>query len=297
MKIDEKLLFVNQQGKPVLCYLPDYEKNIFEQIRELLEENMENMSYGNKKTVRFYYEFHSYLVKERPNIFQIKEYLKPTSQIIPKEESENPLEEEFYLPGEEKKTDRNIYFIIIFLLILSFLLLGAAAFFAVKIFIYGFYYQFVLGFMVFISGFLADSWKLWKLWENESKEKMVGSKTDDMKTEYLLEDEEKTVCLVEQPLGRLISKKNTEEIIIEHDEFVIGSSNEGTDYQISAVGVSRRHVKIFLENGKLEAEDLKSTNGTMINGRKITRKKLETGDILKIGLEEFEFLSDMGYTI
>ncbi len=296
LKIDEKLVFIDQQRKPVLCYLPDYEKNIFEQIRELLEESMEHISYENKKKAKFYYEFHSYLVKEKPSILQIKEYLKPTPQMIPKEEVESPPEKEINELDEETLSEKKISPIAIFFMVFSFFLLGASAFFAVKIFIYGFYYQFVLGFLVFAGGFAADVWQMWKFWKQGSIE--VPIETEEMKTEYLSMDEQKTVCLMEQPLGKFISKKEgRKDIIIEHDGFIIGSSNEGTDYQLPEIGVSRRHVKIFLENGELTAEDLNSTNGTILNGRRIKKESLESGDVLKIGLEEFEFLADMRYTI
>ena len=295
LKIDETLLFVNSEGKPVFCYLPDYEKNIFEQIRELLEESMEHMSYENRKKVRFYYEFHSYLVKEKPNISQIKEYLKPVPNVILKEEIEDLPEEDTLLFEDKKEPDQKIFVVTILLSILSVLLIGTAAFFVVKVFMYGFYYQFVLGFLVCVGGFLTDMWQLWKLRKKETID--IPKEIGEMKTEYLFSDEQKTVCLTEQPLGRLSSKKNAQEIVIEHDGFVIGSSMEGTDYQLSTVGVSRRHVRFILENEEIVAEDLDSTNGTRINGRRITRKKLETGDILKIGLEEFEFLLDIGYTI
>lgn len=88
----------------------------------------------------------------------------------------------------------------------------------------------------------------------------------------------------------MISKKNPKEKICIHDSgFVIGSSLEGTDYCLSAIGVSRRHMKIQMENNKVMVEDLKSTNGTRINGKIIAKEELNQGDVVKIGLEEYEF--------
>ena len=81
LKLELELLFLDKEDHPVLCYLPEYEKNILEQLRNFLEECIEIISTQDKRKVRFYYEFHSFLVKEKPNIEQMKSYL----EIRPKE--------------------------------------------------------------------------------------------------------------------------------------------------------------------------------------------------------------------
>ena len=106
----------------------------------------------------------------------------------------------------------------------------------------------------------------------------------------LLEDNEKTVLLMEQPIGRLIPENHElSEIVISDNGFIIGSSAEGTDYQIEGTGISRRHLKFYKEEEKVCCEDLNSTNGVKINGRKISKCLLYDGDRIKIGLEEFLF--------
>ena len=72
LKLELELLFLDKEDHPVLCYLPEYEKNILEQLRNFLEECIEIISTQDKRKVRFYYEFHSFLVKEKPNIEQMK---------------------------------------------------------------------------------------------------------------------------------------------------------------------------------------------------------------------------------
>jgi len=47
--------------------------------------------------------------------------------------------------------------------------------------------------------------------------------------------------------------------------------------------VSRRHAQIALEGGEIVATDLGSTNGTFVNGRRITRASIRPGDELTIG--------------
>jgi two-component system cell cycle response regulator len=47
--------------------------------------------------------------------------------------------------------------------------------------------------------------------------------------------------------------------------------------------VSRRHARIFRQGDKLVLEDLGSTNGTFVGGRKLDRTELSSGDRIQIG--------------
>ena len=68
----------------------------------------------------------------------------------------------------------------------------------------------------------------------------------------------------------------------ESGEIVIGRSSE-LDMVLVEDMVSRRHAKISVEDGDIFLEDLGSTNGSFVNGEKITRTKLEEGDRILIG--------------
>ena len=290
LRIEEELLFLREGGHPVFCYLPEQRKNIFEQIREFLEICMEKISYSDRKKVRFYYEFHSYLVKEKPNIRQIKEYLKP------KPERKEELAEMIQETEEADTTKISVHppkFVVlsIVLLILSFLLVGITAFFAVKLWIYGLYYKFVLGFLIAagcFSAIIVCMWRL-RLWRETQEVPEEERRSED--TQLLLDDDQKTVLLTNLPVGYLISEKREEDIIeISGDRFVIGSLEEGTDYRLDAVGVSRRHAEFVLEEENVWIKDLKSTNGTRVNGRKIQKQRLQDGDQIMIAREEFRFI-------
>jgi hypothetical protein len=53
---------------------------------------------------------------------------------------------------------------------------------------------------------------------------------------------------------------------------------------------SAQHARIELRDGGVWVEDLGSTNGTFVNGAKVTRKRrLRTGDALRIGQTELRF--------
>lgn len=71
-----------------------------------------------------------------------------------------------------------------------------------------------------------------------------------------------------------------------HDslDIIIGRSS-GCDVIIDNPGVSSKHSRIFVENSKAYIEDLRSLNGTIVNGRKISSK-------IPIGLNDTIFIGN-----
>ncbi|MCW8194076.1 FHA domain-containing protein [Proteobacteria bacterium 005FR1] len=69
-------------------------------------------------------------------------------------------------------------------------------------------------------------------------------------------------------------------------ETVIGRSND-CDITLAAAHLSRRHVKLFVEDGLLYARDLGSANGTYLNGEKITEARVRRGDELRFDTLSF----------
>lgn len=316
LKLELELLFLDKEDHPVLCYLPEYEENILEQLRNFLEECIGIISTQDKRKVRFYYEFHSFLVKEKPNIEQMKSYL----EIRPKEKvGEKQSKKENMLEITEKEQNRELEInedheknynyeskekIVRKRLWKTFYGVICAGGFStiiyciIQIFKYGFYYLFLAGLLCSISVMCLGVYGFYKLWKNDQNNiRNVDSYDeaqehttllDDQTT--LLADDEKTVLLLEQPIGRLIPKNDElTEIVINDNGFIIGSCMEGTDYQIEGTGISRRHLRFYKEGKNICCEDLNSTNGVKINGRKISKCVLHEGDRIKIGLEEFLF--------
>lgn len=314
LKLEMELLFLDKEDHPVLCYLPEYEKNILDQFRDFLEECIEVISVEDKKKVRFYYEFYSLLVKEKPNIEQMRDYL----EIRPKEKAGKEQSKKETMPEtaqEEQKCEPEIYedygknyeskenivrkrLWKICYGILCTAGFGGTIYSIIQIFKYGFYYLFLIGCLCSFGAVGLGVYGFYKLWRNKQNKnlnvdsyKKIQDHTTllDEKT-TLLEDNEKTVLLMEQPIGRLIPENHElSEIVISDNGFIIGSSAEGTDYQIEGTGISRRHLKFYKEEEKVCCEDLNSTNGVKINGRKISKCLLYGGDRIKIGLEEFLF--------
>jgi hypothetical protein len=61
---------------------------------------------------------------------------------------------------------------------------------------------------------------------------------------------------------------------------------ETNDIAINEQTVTKNHAVIRIDKGKIEIEDLGSTNGTFVNGERIRRSVLKHGDRIKLGLVE-----------
>jgi pSer/pThr/pTyr-binding forkhead associated (FHA) protein len=59
------------------------------------------------------------------------------------------------------------------------------------------------------------------------------------------------------------------------------------DFVLDASLVSRLHCRLTAGSLELEVVDLKSTNGTFVNGTRVSRAALKDGDRLGIGRVEF----------
>jgi diguanylate cyclase (GGDEF)-like protein len=70
--------------------------------------------------------------------------------------------------------------------------------------------------------------------------------------------------------------------------YTIGRGS-GCDIQLPDISVSREHARIATEGDDFVVEDLGSTNGTYVNGRKVTRHVLQAGDKIRVGRLHVEF--------
>jgi pSer/pThr/pTyr-binding forkhead associated (FHA) protein len=58
------------------------------------------------------------------------------------------------------------------------------------------------------------------------------------------------------------------------------------DFIVDAALVSRLHCRITAAADKLEVVDLRSTNGTFVNGKRVQKAQLGDGDKLRVGRVE-----------
>lgn len=81
------------------------------------------------------------------------------------------------------------------------------------------------------------------------------------------------------------------EIIISKEDFLIGKRSDKVDFTILFNGaVSREHCRVITKGGQYFIKDLKSTNGTFLNGIRLNANQpvqIKKGDKIKIANSEF----------
>jgi chromosome segregation ATPase len=83
----------------------------------------------------------------------------------------------------------------------------------------------------------------------------------------------------EQPVTHVLSRRTR-----------IGRA-AGCELQIEAGSVSRHHALILVGAREALIEDLNSTNGVLVNGRKVSRQQLADGDAVTIGEIQFRYMA------
>jgi pSer/pThr/pTyr-binding forkhead associated (FHA) protein len=73
----------------------------------------------------------------------------------------------------------------------------------------------------------------------------------------------------------------------------IGRAADG-DIVIDEAAVSRHHALIHLDRAGAVLEDLNSTNGTFLNGRRVLRAALRDGDVVTLGEARFRVIGPDG---
>src|SRR5256712_3432273 len=75
------------------------------------------------------------------------------------------------------------------------------------------------------------------------------------------------------------------------DKTTIGRVEDNT-FQIAEPSVSSHHCEVLLRGSDIVVRDLNSTNGTYINGEKVTESVLKPGQVLRLGQIEMRLETD-----
>ena len=81
------------------------------------------------------------------------------------------------------------------------------------------------------------------------------------------------------------------EVQITKDKTTLGR-RPYNDIVIDNLAVSGEHATIQMAGGEVSIEDLKSTNGTYVNGKAIKKQTLKGGDSIEIGKYKIKFIGD-----
>jgi len=96
--------------------------------------------------------------------------------------------------------------------------------------------------------------------------------------------EERAHLLVFEPDGQ------TSKYVLEKRETLLGRSDT-CDVQLIDLSVSREHARISRCRGSWTIRDLRSVNGTYVNGKAIAEDTLEPGDEIMLGIYRLRFVS------
>src|SRR5690606_11811131 len=72
---------------------------------------------------------------------------------------------------------------------------------------------------------------------------------------------------------------------------VIGRGDQA-DLRLPDVGISRRHARLDYDGAQVVLTDLGSTNGSMVNGQRVSAVTLNPGDMIQIGTTTLTFRLD-----
>lgn len=91
-----------------------------------------------------------------------------------------------------------------------------------------------------------------------------------------------------EPLMMYVTLLNGDVFALDKDTCIVGRSRT-CDVIIPSAKVSRQHASVVHANGEWFMEDLGSANGVWREGEKITRSKIESGDVFSISEETLTF--------
>ncbi|NNF52038.1 MAG: FHA domain-containing protein, partial [Gammaproteobacteria bacterium] len=78
------------------------------------------------------------------------------------------------------------------------------------------------------------------------------------------------------------SEFDTRRLVEEGDRLLIGRGQQ-SDVVVDSEFVSRNHLLISISRGRLFVKDLHSTNGTFVNGKRVSHYEMRDGDVIGIG--------------
>ena len=100
-----------------------------------------------------------------------------------------------------------------------------------------------------------------------------------------------TAPQLQPPVGQIVLTMKGVELdraLLVPGRFVIGRTTDN-DMQVDSKFVSRHHMQLVTSIDGCVVEDLNSTNGVFLNGKRVRKHKLVPGDVIKVGLHELAY--------
>jgi len=91
---------------------------------------------------------------------------------------------------------------------------------------------------------------------------------------------------------RLLVQTDPEQVVLLTRPVTVVGRGAEADLRLPDTGVSRAHAELRLEGGTVRVVDLQSTNGTLLNGRRVRIATLADGDRLDLGATSLVYRSE-----
>lgn len=83
-----------------------------------------------------------------------------------------------------------------------------------------------------------------------------------------------------------------EEVGLDRQRILLGR-DLGNDVVIPSAAASRYHAVVFSDSHGLLLVDLHSTNGTLVNGKPVTKHRLRRNDVIQVGLSRLKYVNEV----
>ena len=270
--IDEEYIFWDEEKQNYcFAYVPGYDRNIYEQMKTIVEKFMRIMDHSDRNGVMYVYEMYDRLaLGKSPVSVQKNDESQRSSKDCAKKITEKKCEDTYEnftdTEGEEDVKNRekgNPLFVIGGIGCALF----GALFYVIK-------RDFIIMLVLEVAGGLLVS-KFCKMHDEDED-------ADRAMLEYEIRPE-KLVPLDNLNLPELSIDENRKKILI-------GRCGGDIDYCIGETSVSREHAMLHTDGERLFLQDMNSTNGTYLNYEKISSGEsysLKKGDIISFANEKF----------
>ena len=137
--------------------------------------------------------------------------------------------------------------------------------------------------------------------KQEQELKQLKSKeAAKVQKENLLKAQNEQKAEEKNQLQEMSSRGNLPWFTLEHDGasvsiemnkpvFTFGRGDDDVNYTINLKTISRQHFRVCFDGKGYSIEDLKSSNGTKLNGETIKKSKINHGDVISIGDLQISF--------
>lgn len=95
------------------------------------------------------------------------------------------------------------------------------------------------------------------------------------------------IAMVGEMLGELLPVGGGDPIPLLKAQLLIGR-RESADIVLRFPNVSGSHCELSIDGGYWSVKDLGSSNGTKVNGTRVSEQRLDPGDILSVAKHEYE---------